>query len=103
MLHLTNSKRIMGSFANKGYVKIMVWSLAIIAITINVYLVFTFVADPDSPLPYVWWFFVLVICLGILYFIAMFLVIKSDFLDFCRWLRSKCGRRNDELAYSSTE
>ena len=46
VLHFTSSPRLMGSFANKGWVNYTCWILAVFVIGINVYLVATFIADP---------------------------------------------------------
>eukprot|EP00947_MAST-08B_sp_MAST-8B-sp1_P001139 g1139.t1 len=102
VLHFTNSERVMGRFANRGCVKTLVCALAIRAITINAYLVASFVTDPANPTPTTWWFFMIVIILGLLYFWAMYVIVAEDLRDFWRATIGRfCCRRGSDVAGDS--
>jgi natural resistance-associated macrophage protein len=78
VLHFTSSTRLMGDFANKGWINVTCWTLAALVIGINVYLVENFITDPNSPTPHDWWFFLLVVLIGLMYFNFISIVIWSD-------------------------
>lgn len=78
VLHFTSSPRLMGEFANQGWINYTVWTLAGLVIGINVYLVENFITDPNSPTPHEWWFYLLVCVIGFLYFAFISIVIWDD-------------------------
>lgn len=80
VLHFTSSPRIMGTFANHGWISVMVWILAVLVVSINIYLVVEFVTDPSQSVPHTWWFYTIVGILGVLYFAFIAVVIKRDIL-----------------------
>ena len=80
VLHFTSSPRLMGAFANRGWINYTCWTLAVLVIGINVYLVETFIANPNSPTPHETWFYLVILAIGLLYFGFIFVVIKDDIL-----------------------
>ena len=98
VLHFTSDKKIMGEFANKGIVKGITWFLATLVITINVYLVTTFVTAADSPTPQTPLFFSFIIFVGLSYFGFIFFVIREDIQEFLAFLK---GARADTSVSSS--
>jgi natural resistance-associated macrophage protein len=71
LLLFTSSERIMGSFKNGPVIKVIVWSLSGMVLGTNIFLIYSFMFDPDSPVPHVTWFYCIV---GLLLFVyAMFI------------------------------
>merc|ERR1719473_83120 len=70
----------MGTFANHGWISVMVWILAVLVVSINIYLVVEFVTDPSQSVPHTWWFYTIVGILGVLYFAFIAVVIKRDII-----------------------
>ena len=52
--------------------------VVVVVAGINVYLVENFITDPNSPTPHDWWFFLLVVLIGLMYFNFISIVIWSD-------------------------
>lgn len=98
VLHFTSSPRLMGSFANKGWVNYTCWILAVFVIGINVYLVATFIADPNAPTPHETWFYVLVVAIGILYFAFISVVISDDIK--LGWSKIKSMWKGEKISLS---
>ncbi len=91
VLHFTSAPRLMGGFANKGWVNYTCWTLAALVIGINVYLIENFVADPSSGSPQAAWFFILVAVVGVLYFGFIAVVIWDDIKIARAKIRVMCG------------
>merc|ERR1711907_145967 len=77
---------------------IVVWLLALVVISINIYTIFDYVTDPNNPTPYETWFFVLVAVVGVAYLAFIFVVIRDDIKAFCGWLQRLGAGNQDPYA-----
>jgi hypothetical protein len=50
VLHFTGDRKLMGNFANGSAMKLAAWSLAVAMLAINVYLVFSSLPIPPTPI-----------------------------------------------------
>ena len=98
VLHLTSSPRIMGDFANRGWINYTCWILAALVIGINIYLVENFISDPKSPTPHEGWFYALVGITCILYIAFIFVVISDDIRLAWSKIKNLFGYDNDASA-----
>jgi len=92
LLHFTSSKKIMGNMAIGRVLKIGVWILAGIVLAVNIYLMSSFVLDPNSPSPHETWFYVILIFLGIAYFSFCAYIVKEDLIQFKNWILRRGGQ-----------
>ena len=82
LIHLTSDKSKMGEFANKVWVKILAWMVALIIVSLNVKLVINTIGGwiSDSPDPTIYYFTIVPIDLGagfLLIYITLFPLLKK--------------------------
>lgn len=82
LIHLTSDKSKMGEFANKVWVKILAWMVALIIVSLNVKLVINTIGGwiSDSPDPTIYYFTIVPIALGsgfLLIYITLFPLLKK--------------------------
>lgn len=95
LIHLTSDKSKMGEFANKVWVKILAWMVALIIVSLNVKLVINTIGGwiSDSPDPTIYYFTIVPIALGagfLLIYITLFPLLKKQKTEkeCARWLAS---------------
>jgi len=89
LLHFTSSRRHMGDFANGFILQIVVWVLASFCLCVNIYLIATFVTDPNKPSPHAAWFYVFICIMGVVYFAFIAYIVREDIRRFITWLRDR--------------
>lgn len=94
VLHFTSSEAVMGKFKNKRIIKIVGWTLALVVICTNFFILGQFVLDSSSDAPHTTWFYVVAVLFFVGYTIFLFAVVKSDLIEFYRWIRNR-GPSND--------
>lgn len=95
VLHFASSAKVMGAFRIHWLWRSFMWLLAVLVLVANVVLVLRFAVldvDPDSGVPQTWWFYLLLIVFGVLYFAFVFYLMKTEIWAFVTWLRMRlCG------------
>lgn len=86
VLHLTSQKRFMGKFSNPRWLKIVCWLLALVVIATNIYLVYDQLIGATTVV------IVLVVLGAVGYFLLIFVIIRSDLLEFIGYVRGCCGK-----------
>lgn len=82
LIHLTSDKSKMGEFANKVWVKILAWLVALIIVSLNVKLVINTIGGwiSDSPDPIIYYFTLVPLAIGaglLLIYITLFPLVKK--------------------------
>ncbi len=82
LIHLTSDKSKMGEFANKVWVKILAWLVALIIVSLNAKLVINTIGGwiSDSPDPTIYYFTIVPIAVGagfLLIYITLFPLVKK--------------------------
>lgn len=96
LLHFCSDKRIMGAFAISSKMKAVVWALAAVVMTVNIYLVSRFLTADDSPFPRTTGFFAFVSLLGVIYVSFAGSLVWDDLVGF--WHVVRHGK--EQLQYS---
>lgn len=83
LIHLTSDKSKMGDFANKGWVKVLAWLIAIIIVSLNVKLVINTIQGwiAESTNPAVYYYTVIPLAIGagvLLVYITLFPLVKKS-------------------------
>jgi manganese transport protein len=83
LIHLTSDKSKMGEFANKGWVKVLAWLIAIIIVSLNVKLVINTIQGwiAESTNPAVYYYTVIPLAIGagvLLVYITLFPLVKKS-------------------------
>ena len=87
VLHLTSSRKYMGQFANGLLLKVICWSLSIIVVATNIYLVGTSLTGVSIAV------LVIVGVVAVAYFTFIFAIIRSDIAELCA--SELCGGMGD--------
>jgi len=103
VLHFTSSEAVMGKFKNGPITQVFGWVFGLTVIVVNVYILVSFFADPDSDSPNEAWFFALAGMFGIGYAIFVLAVVQSDLRTLWAWAtgRSVAEPRDGEQAFIS--
>ena len=103
LLRFTSSASIMGAFVNSRWLSAAGWSLSLLFIISNFYLIGDFLVTPDSPIPHAVWFYVVVGIVGVAYVTFIVYIIWEDILQAWDWARGRKGReRLWETKHSSS-
>lgn len=94
VLHLTSQKRFMGKFVNPTWLKVICWLLAVVVIATNIFLVYQNLVGADIAV------IVLVCIAGAGYFFFLFVIVRSDVMQFVDFVR-RCGAPNERASRSS--
>ena len=99
LLHFCSDRRIMGEHVISHKMKMAVWTLAVVVMAVNIYLVYHFITDSASPLPHTSWFYMFVCLVGVVYVFFTTSLVSEDlqqFIDSVKgWRNGYRALRND--------
>ena len=87
LLRFTSSAAVMGAFANSRWLSATGWTLSVLFIASNLYLIFDFLVTPNSPIPHQPWFYALVGVVGVAYLAFITFIVWEDLQAAYDWLR----------------
>ena len=89
LLRFTSASSIMGDFANSRWLSAAGWTLSLLFIVSNFYLIADFLVTPDSPIPHAAWFYVVVAVVGAAYLAFIASLVWEDALQVWDWARGR--------------